>query len=92
MKNGRVVGVGCFGKPETLKHLFARVLNGCLLGDMEKLWTFLSDADAYSKIRTITGFFLALDESRVNLHIFTQGRDQRRERFASMRQFRLMGQ
>ena len=81
MKNGRVVGVGCFGKPETLKHLFCRILKGYLLGDMENLWTYQPNADAYSKINKITGFFLALDESSVNLRVFTQGREQRGERF-----------
>ena len=75
MKNGRVVGFGCFGKPEILKHLLARALNGYFLRDMENLRTLLPDADAYSKIKRITGFFLALDESRVILHVFTEDRD-----------------
>jgi hypothetical protein len=63
MKSGRIVGVGCFGKPETLDHLFSRVLKGYFLGDMEK----------------ITGFFLAPDEDSINLCVFIRGREHRRK-------------
>lgn len=119
MKNGRVVGVGCFGKPENFNHVFAHVLKGyffwgtggleiksladTLMNDRthsfpdavfnrDNLWIFEPDADSDAKMKKITGFFLALDKCSLSLCVFVQGRDQRQERFTSIRQFRLMGQ
>ena len=58
----------------------------------DNLWIFEPDADLNAKMKKITGFFLALDECSLNLCVFVQGRDQRQERFTSIRQFRLIGQ
>jgi len=52
MDNFRVVGVGCFGKPETVARMFTK-----------KVRVYAPEKDIEPEARTISGFYLGEDGS-----------------------------
>ena len=66
MDNLKVVGVGCFGKPETVTRLFAR---------MVKMYPI--DMHLKPSVNAISGFRLGLDNQVLKLSVFSKPKVQK---------------
>ena len=100
MKYQGVIGIGCFGKPETLTRVLKKFVEKYILGNsrgpdrgegrhcvqfetiklLKALIGGLLESHQFSepeiieniKKSDITGFFLAIERSRLNLSVFTR--------------------
>lgn len=61
MDNLKMVGVGCFGKPETVARLFAKMVK-----------TYPIDMHLQPSVNTISGFRLGLDDKVLKLSVFSK--------------------
>jgi hypothetical protein len=61
MDNFRVVGVGCFGKPETVTRMFTK-----------KVRIYAPEKDIEPESRSISGFYLGEDDQALKLSLFSR--------------------
>jgi hypothetical protein len=67
MNHLKIVGFGCFGKPETVARMLAK-----------KLSVFISEKGFRSEMNSIYGFYLGLDDKVLNLRVLSKRSGQNR--------------
>ena len=91
----RIIGIGCFGKPDTFSRVLAKIMANCLLVKeyddrlIQELSIELlpisgrknSGLAVQGNITGIKGFFLAVEKQRLKLFVVTRKGDRQKKRY-----------